>query len=102
MKYVVLLISIFMFTAFYIRATYYIKAYYLLTGRKFTGYLIPYGSINSWREQLILIPFLPFLFAGNERNHIATKYIRLGGYWNFISLIALVSILALAFWGRKI
>lgn len=91
-EFIVVLLALLMFIAFYLRGNFYIKAYYLMNGKRFDGWLIPYMSISSFKESLLLIPFLPYLYLKNKHNLVALDYIKKGNLCNVLGVLLLVAI----------
>jgi hypothetical protein len=102
MELIVLFLALLMFIAFYLRANYYIRAYYLFTEREFKGWLIPYRSISSFKEQLLLIPFLPYFYERNERNIQGCHYVKIGSHWNYFSVFLLIMYIGVSLWAKGV
>jgi hypothetical protein len=74
----------------YVKANYFIKAYYLLNGKEFKGLLIPFRSIGNFKEMFLLMPFLNYIYEENKRNIRAIKYIEQGTFYNKLSIACIL------------
>jgi hypothetical protein len=77
---------------FYLKANYYLRAYYLSKGKVFKGWLIPYWSLSSVSESLLLLPFVPYFYHRNLRSPEFLMNIRKGNLYNIASFVTMIVI----------